>query len=240
MSSSQHPTTDRHEVVVDRKIAEAATLAARTAANAAWYEKNGHCQINGEAKTAEAIEAAAAARQALTEAEADYSGWSRFFLVQNTNGHIHSTLHCSTCRWDTDFAWLPELSGLTEADAVAEYGEILCSVCYPSAPSEWTTGTNKKVAAEREMHKALTAIERSPEGKKVKQARSLVASKQSRVETYERSIARHTDWGGDLPEWLAADAARAVTELPKARKQLANAETKLAAAEAALTAALTA
>ena len=231
-------TNTRHEVTVDRKIAEAAILAARTAANAAWYEKNGHRQINGEAKTAEAIEVAAAARQALTEAEADYRGWSRFFLVQNTNGHIHSSLHCSTCRWDTDFAWLPELSGLTEVDAVAEYGEILCSICFPSAPVEWTTGTNKKVAAERELRDALRAIERSPEGKKVKSARELVSSKAYRVGEFERTLRRFAEDGANSPEWLVRDAARAESELPKARKQLANAEAKLATAEAALDLAL--
>lgn len=62
-------------------------------------------------------------------------GWSRFFMVPG--GHIHSSLHCSTCRPTTQFGWLPELSGQTEADAVAEHGALLCTVCYPSAPVEW-------------------------------------------------------------------------------------------------------
>jgi hypothetical protein len=64
--------------------------------------------------------------------------WSRFFLVTNTDGHIHSSMGCSTCHHTTQFAWLPLLSDQTEAEAVAEHGGILCTVCYPSAPTEWT------------------------------------------------------------------------------------------------------
>jgi hypothetical protein len=63
--------------------------------------------------------------------------WSRFFPCTNANGHIHSSLSCSTCRWDTPMAWMPQLSGKTEAEAVNELGPILCSVCFPSAPVEW-------------------------------------------------------------------------------------------------------
>lgn len=65
-------------------------------------------------------------------------GWARFFLVTNRGGHIHSSMDCSTCRINTKFSWLPSVSGKTEKDAVAEYGPMLCSVCFPSAPVEWT------------------------------------------------------------------------------------------------------
>lgn len=88
---------------------------------------------------------------------ADNGYWSRFYLVTNTNGHIHSTTGCTTCYPTTEFAWLPGLSGLTEADAVADQGEILCSVCFPTAPSEWTDGESKatkEARAEREAKKA--------------------------------------------------------------------------------------
>lgn len=65
-------------------------------------------------------------------------GWSRFFLVTSSNGHIHRNLSCSTCRINTAYAWLPSVSGKSEAEAVAEHGTRLCTVCYPSAPVEWT------------------------------------------------------------------------------------------------------
>lgn len=72
----------------------------------------------------------------------EYTGWSRFFLVQSKAGHVHRSMSCSTCRPTTRFGWLPHLSGRTEADAVNELGAMLCTVCFPSAPVEWTNGTS--------------------------------------------------------------------------------------------------
>lgn len=68
-------------------------------------------------------------------------GWSRFYLVQD--GHIHSSTHCHTLRVTTRIGWLPDLSGLTEKDAVDAHGPLLCTVCFPSAPVEWTIGETK-------------------------------------------------------------------------------------------------
>jgi len=65
----------------------------------------------------------------------NYKGWNRFFLVQ----HIHNTQHCSSFRPTTRVGWLPDVSGLTEAEAVAAHGETLCTICFPSAPTELTT-----------------------------------------------------------------------------------------------------
>lgn len=73
--------------------------------------------------------------------------WSRFFLVRNNGGHIHSSMDCSTCFPTTQFGWLPELSGLSEPDAVASQGAILCTVCYPTAPVEWTDRRDDSVCA---------------------------------------------------------------------------------------------
>jgi hypothetical protein len=86
------------------------------------------------------------------ELEATYTGWSRFFLVTSSPGHVHSSMHCSTCRPTTTFGWMPELSGKTEAEAVKELGPTLCSVCFPSAPVDWTTG--KKITAAQAARKA--------------------------------------------------------------------------------------
>jgi hypothetical protein len=77
--------------------------------------------------------------------QATYTGWSRFFLVTSSTGHVHSSMSCSTCRPTTTFGWLPELSGKTEQLAVEQLGPTLCSVCFPSAPVEWTSG--KKITA---------------------------------------------------------------------------------------------
>jgi hypothetical protein len=74
------------------------------------------------------------------EAEHTARGWSRFFLVTSSTGHIHSSMGCSTCRVTTTYGWLPEMSGKTEAEAMSHLDEIgvgrstLCSVCFPDAP----------------------------------------------------------------------------------------------------------
>jgi hypothetical protein len=84
-----------------------------------------------------------AAETAPLEAEYRTRPWSRFFTVQQSGGHIHSSRHCSTCNRGfepTAFLWNPELSGLTEAAAVDKLGPHLCTVCYPSAPVEHTQG----------------------------------------------------------------------------------------------------
>jgi hypothetical protein len=89
--------------------------------------------------------------------------WSRFFLVTNSNGHIHSSTSCSTCFATTEYVWLTDLSGRTEAETVEAYGEILCSVCFPSAPVAWTNGESNEVKrnrAEREAAKAERAAKK--------------------------------------------------------------------------------
>ena len=72
-------------------------------------------------------------------------GWSRFFLVDANNGHIHRDVSHRRCSRTptTRHGWHPELSALTEADAVAALGPRLCTLCFPSAPLEWTLGPEK-------------------------------------------------------------------------------------------------
>ena len=90
-----------------------------------------------EAQIEAAEPAVAVARQAAVDLDAElYTGWARFFLVK----HIHSSQSCSSFRATTRVGWLPKVSGLTEAEAVTEYGAILCTICFPSAPTEWTEG----------------------------------------------------------------------------------------------------
>lgn len=86
--------------------------------------------------------------EVFTEIAAECTGWARFFLV--TGGHIHSSVACSTCNngnSPTQFGWLTQLSGLTEKEAVEAHGAILCTVCFPSAPVEWTNKYELDAAA---------------------------------------------------------------------------------------------
>lgn len=88
-------------------------------------------------------------------------GWTRAFLVvtQGT-GHVHSSMHCTTCYATTQYAWLPELSGSDEAAIVAAAGQDACTICYPSAPVD-TAGprsiyskAERKTAEERAARQA--------------------------------------------------------------------------------------
>ena len=85
-------------------------------------------------------------RIATIDREYDRRPWSRFFVTSGANGHVHSERTCSTCNKDgkyTEFYWITDLSGKTEEAVVAELGSRLCSVCFPSAPVEWTNGSKK-------------------------------------------------------------------------------------------------
>jgi len=90
-------------------------------------------------KSAEIEAAIAAARIETMPYEAEFvrrGGWTRAWLVDNTNGHVHNSMDCSTCFPTTRFGWLPQVSGFTEEEIVAQAGEKACTVCYPSAPAE--------------------------------------------------------------------------------------------------------
>jgi hypothetical protein len=75
-------------------------------------------------------------REAMVPFHAEYRRrpWSRAFLVQNNNGHVHSSMECSTCFDTTQYAWMVEYSGKPESEIVEAAGEAACTVCYPSAP----------------------------------------------------------------------------------------------------------
>lgn len=76
----------------------------------------------------------------IVEFDKNYKGWSRFYEVPG--GHIHSSMACSTCNHNffkpTQFGWLPDVSGASQAEAVKQHGANLCTVCYPDAPTSWT------------------------------------------------------------------------------------------------------
>lgn len=67
-------------------------------------------------------------------------GWFRAWLVDNTSGHVHSSTECSTCYPTTEFIWLPEYSGLTEAELIADARSMACTICFPEAPVDTRPG----------------------------------------------------------------------------------------------------
>lgn len=99
----------------------------------------------------------AARRDQIAAMDAIYAQnpWNRYFPCMANNGHIHRTLACHTLYVTTVMNWRPDLSGKTDAEAVAELGEALCTVCFPGAPVAWTGKTLTQVERER------TAAERN-------------------------------------------------------------------------------
>lgn len=81
--------------------------------------------------------AANRAEQAPLHAEYNRRPWTRAFLVQGNNGHVHSSMYCSTCNKGnepTQFVWMIDYSGASEEQIVEDAGERACTVCYPTAP----------------------------------------------------------------------------------------------------------
>jgi hypothetical protein len=131
--------------------------------------------------------------------------WTRYFHVDNNNGHVHTSMNCSTCFVTTRYAWLTELSGQDEDACVALVGETACTVCMPSAPvkpgygdgrSGWARRTAEQQAEkDREKAakdaakeaKAIYDVDGSPlrvDGWVIK---TLVAAKQSLTDAVERA-----------------------------------------------------
>ena len=181
------------------------------AAAAEYGYQSQHVREYAERLTA-SLAALAAADEALDQHEEGYTGWQRFWLVTNVNGHIHRRRSCSTCYPTTRFALLPDLSGSDEAAAVEEQGGILCSVCFPDAPTEWTEGESKVLAAERAAKaeaKAVAAAEREAK----KDAKRLVPGDDNgyAVETGRqwperlKTIAAAKKWLTDFYEYNVVD-----------------------------------
>ena len=82
------------------------------------------------------------AKTEYSQANSQYQGWNRFYAV--AGGHIHEDMNCHSCNngaTPTKFVWLPELSGQSAGEAVAQHGATLCSHCFPDAPVEQTNAT---------------------------------------------------------------------------------------------------
>jgi hypothetical protein len=76
-------------------------------------------------------------KEKLATLESFYTGWSRAFLVRNSNGHIHKSRSCTTCFDTTNYVWLTEMSGRDELEIAYLAGEKACTVCYAHAPSAY-------------------------------------------------------------------------------------------------------
>lgn len=119
------------------------------------------------AKANETLRGVVEAMAKLTDQERPYTAeyyrrgtWHRYFLVLNSNGHIHRETSCSTCFPTTRYGWIVKLSGCDEEEMVEEYGETACTVCFPDAPSY--AGWAASIAAKAEAEKASKCSETWP------------------------------------------------------------------------------
>jgi len=89
----------------------------------------------------------------------DQDPWTRAFLVLASNGHVHSSLDCSTCFPTTRYQWLIQYSNDDEATIVDDAGQDACTICYPSAPAETLNRPSRIVTADK-IAKAQAKAER--------------------------------------------------------------------------------
>jgi hypothetical protein len=103
-------------------------------------------------------------------------GWTRAFIVLNTNGHVHKDFHCHTCRPTTAYGWLPQLSGLTEDEIVQAAGSDACTACYPSAPVDRLPARTAFSAEEREEQEAAAATKAEKDARAAAKAAKAIAN----------------------------------------------------------------
>ncbi|PPS89582.1 hypothetical protein [Streptomyces sp. MH60] len=73
-------------------------------------------------------------------------GWSRMYLCTSDGGHVHTGRDCPSIGLRTPLKWIPEVSGMEWREAyrlvikgaTAGTEAIMCTKCYPDAPTEWT------------------------------------------------------------------------------------------------------
>lgn len=126
--------TNFDRVASDQQVREALAAKAASAPDGYYEKQDAERAEKLLASWAAAEGAALHARVAIADHEVNYTGWSRFFLVTSSTGHVHSSMGCSTCNPMTTFAPVVRLSGSTDAEALELVGETLCTVCFPDAP----------------------------------------------------------------------------------------------------------
>ena len=127
--------------------------------------------------------------------------WSRFYLVVGTGqGHIHENQSCHSCYDSTQYAWLTELSGESEAEAVQAEGEILCTFCYPSAPVAWCEGVGRRTQEAKDAATALKA-----ERLAVKASKSLSLDGQPVSIRCDRETKHMHSWHREFKTYRAAE-----------------------------------
>lgn len=99
-------------------------------------------------------------------------GWMRYWIVNNSNGHVHTTTHCPTTYDTTEFIWLTAFSGEAKEAVVSRAGELGCLTCFPEhrefiesgRPCYIETPERKAAREEREAQAAAKATKLAKNG----------------------------------------------------------------------------
>lgn len=75
--------------------------------------------------------------------------WSRYYVVDNNNGHLHTHTECQNTYETTQWVWMPGMSGMTKAEAVAEGGKLTCLSCFPEFREEIEAGREPRFETPR-------------------------------------------------------------------------------------------
>lgn len=136
-------------------------------------------------------------------------GWARYFLVTNSNGHVHTSLHCQTTFPTTTFRWLIDLADKTEEELVAEWGEMACTICMPSAPAKKGFGDGTSTYARRtaeekaERQRERDERQRKARAKELEEPVFFAGEKLTRVSEVERELREIAGWRAErtIPFW---------------------------------------
>jgi hypothetical protein len=156
--------------------------------------------------------------------EAQYNDrrWTRYYLVDNTNGHVHKDQDCTTCFPDTRYAWLVEQSGLTAEELVDLAGEKACTVCFSWAPVDVLKQKTRLEAPERKAAR-LEREAKKAEREAKKAAKAIANPDGSPLEVFDWHVPeRQVRRGGRMVTQPAHDTFETIKTLAAARSWLAD------------------
>jgi hypothetical protein len=112
--------------------------------------------------------------KALSELTGEYRRrgyWTRYFVVDNDNGHLHTSTACRNTYETTSWVWMPSMSGMTHEEAVAEGGKLSCLTCFSEFREEIEKGREPRFETPR-MKKTREEREATAAAKAAKQAKA--------------------------------------------------------------------
>lgn len=113
--------------------------------------------------------------------------WPRYYHVTNSNGHVHTSIYCPSCFYDTQYAWRTDLSGLTEEEVVEREAHWACSVCMPIAPAD------QKAAFKAYQERKRTEKAQEREAKKAEKAARKLAREESLAHKANAALDKYGD-----------------------------------------------